>query len=233
MMMAGREAVAFARQAVLLRHDLEEIVPDDLRDGEHVVVLLHGLFASAGVLRPLRTYIERETGMRTASFSYMPGPGVKALAARLSLLIERLPLNSSVHLVGHSMGGLVARFYVQSMPTSRHIVQTISLASPFRGTAQARWLPVGFGRDVSPGSQVLRWLAETANDTPIPHTSFVAPLDTIVTPAESAVFWHGDAIEVAGLGHNALLYDPEVHAHIARRITTAHGAALAASAATW
>lgn len=233
MMVAGREAVAFARQAVLLRHDLEEIVPNDLRDGEHVVVLLHGLFASAGVLRPMRTYIERETGMRTASFSYMPGPGVKALAARLSLLIERLPPSSSIHLVGHSMGGLVARYYVQSMPTCRRILQTISLASPFRGTAQARWLPVGFGRDVAPGSEVLRWLAETADDSLIPHTSFVAPLDTIVTPAESAVFWHGDAIEVAGLGHNSLLFDPEVHAHIASRITTAHGAALAASAATW
>lgn len=234
MMVASREAMAFARQAVLLRHDLEEIVPTDLNEGEHVVVLLHGLFASAGVLRPMRAYIERTTGMRTASFSYLPGPGVKALAARLSLLIERLPKSSAIHLVGHSLGGLVARYYVQSMPTSHRIVQTISLASPFRGTAQARWLPVGFARDVTPGSEVLRWLSETAHQSLIPHTSFVAPLDTIVTPAESAVFWHGEAIELAGLGHNALLFEPEVHANIARRIAAAYEApALAASASTW
>lgn len=233
MMFAGREAMAFARQAVLIRHDLEEIIPDNLCDGEHVVVLLHGVFASAGVLRPMRAYIERETGMPTASFSYLPGPGVAALAERLGELIDRLPRGSAIHLVGHSMGGLIARYYVQSTRAERCIVQTISLASPFRGTAQARWLPVGFGRDISPGSETLRFLAETAAQSRIPHTSFVAPLDTVVTPKESAIFWRGDAIEMAGLGHNALLFDPEVHAAVTHRILSARARDLAASASTW
>lgn len=233
MMVRGREAVAFARQAVLLRHDLEEIVPSDLGDSGHVVVLLHGLFASAGVLRPMRAHIERETGMPTASFSYLPGPGVATLAERLAALIERLPQEAAIHLVGHSMGGLVARYYVQRMASARHIVQTISLASPFRGTAQARWLPVGFGRDVAPGSEILRYLAETAYGSGIPHTSFVAPLDTIVTPRESAVFWYGDAIDLPGLGHNALLFDTNVHAAVATRILAARATSLAASSMTW
>lgn len=220
-MVAGREAVAFARQAVLLRYDLEEIVPSDLGDSGHVAVLLHGLFASAGVLRPMRAYIERETGMPTASFSYLPGPGVASLADRLGALIARLPENAVIHLVGHSLGGLVARYYVQRMALARPIAQTISLASPFRGTAQARWLPVGFGRDVAPGSEVLRFLAETAYGSPVPHTSFVAPLDTVVTPRESAVFWSGDAIDLPGLGHNALLFDSHVHEAVAARLTSA------------
>lgn len=233
MMVAGREAMAFARQAVLFWYDHTEIVPAKLAEGSHVVVLLHGLFASAGVLRPMRAYIERETGMPTASFSYGPGASVQALTRRLEALIERLPENASVHLVGHSMGGLIARYYVQSRAPSRRIVQTISLASPFRGTAQAKWLPGPFGRDVMPGSETLRFLAETAERVEIPHTSFIAPLDTVVTPPESAVFWHGEALELQGLGHNALLFDAEVHATVSHRILGARERALAASGTTW
>lgn len=225
--------MALARQAVLLRYDLDEIVPQEVGQDEHVVVLLHGLFASAGVLRPMRAYIERETGMPTASFSYRPGAGVRVLAERLAALIDRLPRTASVHLVGHSMGGLVARYFVQTMPEAHRVVQTISLASPFRGTAQARWLPMGIGRDVTIGSETLRFLAETAQATPVPHTSFVAMLDTVVTPPESAVFFHGDAIELPGLGHNALLYDPDVHQMVATRIRAAHPPKLAASATSW
>lgn len=233
MMVAGREAVALARQAVLLRYDLDEIVPTHVEQDEHVVVLLHGLFASAGVLRPMRAYIERETGMPTASFSYRPGAGVRELAERLASLIDRLPRAASIHLVGHSMGGLVARYFVQTMPVADRVVQTISLASPFRGTAQARWLPMGIGRDVTIGSETLRYLAETAHATPVPHTSFVAMLDTVVTPPDSAVFFHGDAVELPDLGHNALLYEPEVHHLVASRILAAHPPELAASATSW
>lgn len=233
MMVAGREAIALARQAVLLRYDLDEIVPEDVGEGEHVVVLLHGLFASAGVLRPMRAYIERATGMPTASFSYRPGSSVRALAERLAALIDRLPPSVSVHLVGHSMGGLVARYCVQTMPVAERVVQTISLASPFRGTAQARWLPMGIGRDVVVGSETLRLIAETAHATPVPHTSFVAMLDTVVTPPESAVFFHGEAIELPDLGHNALLYEPDVHRLVTSRLLAARPANLAASATSW
>lgn len=225
--------MALARQAVLLRYDLDEIVPEQVGQDEHVVVLLHGLFASAGVLRPMRAYIERETGMATASFSYRPGPGVRELADRLASLIDRLPRTASIHLVGHSMGGLVARYFVQTTPVADRVVQTISLASPFRGTAQARWLPMGIGRDVTVGSETLRFLAETAHATPVPHTSFVALLDNVVTPPESAVFFHGDAVELPDLGHNALLYEPEVHRLVTSRILAAHPPKLAASATSW
>src|SRR5688572_20838715 len=56
----GREALAFARQAVLLHRDVASTLPERVREGEDVVVLLHGLFATAGVLRPLRRSIEQD-----------------------------------------------------------------------------------------------------------------------------------------------------------------------------
>jgi pimeloyl-ACP methyl ester carboxylesterase len=214
-----REAIALARQALLLRHDTGPRLPPRVQDGDDVVVLLHGLFASAGVLRPLRERIERDAGAHTASFSYLPGPGVRALAARLDALVDQIPKRVRVHLVGHSLGGLVARYYVQCTPHDDRVVQTISIASPFGGTEQARWLPVGVGRDIAQGSPLLELIARTADRTAIPHTAFVAGADTMVVPPESAAFAAADEVLVLeGLGHNAVLYDGDLHDAVVERI---------------
>src|SRR5689334_24845380 len=89
---AGREAMAFARQAWLLRHDLlEPVVPANVGEDDDVVVFLHGLFASAGVLRPMRAQIMRHAGMHAAALSYGPGPGVDEIAGRLTGILRDLP----------------------------------------------------------------------------------------------------------------------------------------------
>src|SRR6187551_1694433 len=103
---AGREALAFARQAWLLPHDTTApVVPDKVLERDHVVVFLHGLFASAGVLRPLRAAVtgggkgprngaaEEGARVHAAAFSYAPGPGIEELASRLAEITAALPLS--------------------------------------------------------------------------------------------------------------------------------------------
>src|SRR5687768_11671051 len=124
---AGREARAFARLAALLLLDHRPVVPASLHSGDDVIVLIHGLFATAGVLRPMRQRIEQVCGAHTATFTYAPGPGVAAIAASLGRLLSALPPDVRVHLVGHSLGGLVARWYVQRIAADRRIVQTIAI----------------------------------------------------------------------------------------------------------
>src|SRR5690606_14759711 len=102
----GREALAFAKQASLIHRDFGARLPHAAEPGDDVVVLLHGLFATAGVLRPLKQRIEQETGAHTASFSYAPGPGVNRVAVELATLVDRLPRGARVQLVGHSLGGV-------------------------------------------------------------------------------------------------------------------------------
>src|SRR5689334_22276320 len=88
----GREALAFAKQALLLRHDARApVMPSGVRDGDDVVVLLHGVFATAGVTRPIRATLTRRPGIHAAAFSYAPGPGVEALSSRLHELLGALP----------------------------------------------------------------------------------------------------------------------------------------------
>ncbi len=211
----GREAMAFARQATLLHRDVAASYPRLAEPGAHVAVFIHGLFATAGVLRPIREVVQEKTGAHAASFSYAPGPGVAAVAEQLAELVDRMPSGVHVHLIGHSMGGLVARWFVQELGGDPRIVQSISLASPFRGTKRAKLMPAAAGRDIAPGSAVLTRLAERG-DCGVPHLSVVAAADALVT--EDASLHHGQRVEVDGCGHNGLLYHPEVAELVANRV---------------
>lgn len=201
--------MAFARQAALLHCDVGATFPDGAEPGDDVVVVLHGLFATAGVLRPLRRHLEQHAPACTASFTYAPGPGVDAIAKSLADLVERLPGDVRIHIVGHSLGGVVARWYLQEHGGDPRIVQTISMASPFRGTRHARFMPTAAGRDISPGSEVLKRLARRAHVAAhVPHLSVLAADDRVIT--EPARFEHGEELVIEECGHNALLFHPRV-----------------------
>ncbi len=218
---AGREALAMLRQASLLHRD---VLPSDPRarsySGESdcdVVVLLHGMFATAGVLRPLRERIESGTGAVTASFTYAPGTGVVELAERLGELVARVPARSRIHLVGHSLGGLVLRYYVQEMMRDARVAQTICLASPFAGSRHARLLPGLTARDLLPGSDLLTTLQRGSREaSQLPHLSIAAANDLMIE--RGAWLPTGERIVIDAVGHNGLLYHPAAIDAVVRRI---------------
>ena len=215
---AGREAMAFARQAWLLRHDLDEpLLPKGVEAGDDVVVFLHGLFATAGVLRPLRAAVCRHEGMHPATMTYFPGPGIEELAGRLGAMIDAIPKNVWIHLVGHSLGGIVTRFYAQEASDPR-IVQTISMASPFAGVARAGRFPIDAARDLDQGSPILRRILLRDSEAGVPHLSIIAGADTLVKSPVSHALPGGEVALMKGRGHNALLFDEEVARLVERRI---------------
>lgn len=213
----GREAAVLARQARMLHRDRGLLLPHHASAGEDVVVFLHGLFATAGVLGPMKRYVEQQTLAHTASFTYWPGAAVADVARELGKLIAQLPHDVNIHLVGHSMGGVAARYYVQELGGDPRVVQTISLASPFEGTNRAWLWPTPAGKDLCPGSRVLQRLAEGARqDARVPHLSIAASLDQLVPGG--ARFAVGDYVCIEDCGHNGLLYHPDVVSEIVRRI---------------
>ena len=215
---AGREVLAFAKQAFAHGNEPRALAPEHVSDGDDVVVLLHGLFASAGALEPLRRAILRHRGLHVATMSYPPGPGIEALSSRLAELLDELPRLSRLHLVGHSLGGVVCRFYAQTAGDGR-VVQTISLASPFAGVAFAPSLGFQAARDLSPDSPILRQLRlGGASSSMIPHLSIIAAEDAILSAPVTHALPSGEVVLLQGRGHNALLFDDEARGIVERRI---------------
>jgi triacylglycerol lipase len=198
----GVERLALLREVTLVAHDLAAVVPE-AQAGDDVVVLVHGFLASAGVFRPLRARLERDAGARVATFTHAPGAGIRRIARRLGALIDGLPRGTRITVVGHSLGGVVARWYVQELGGHTRVVRTISLASPFGGVHVPQVL---VGADLHEQSALLRRLRERAHLAGVPHTSIVAEDDTVVVGVETASLGFGEVVVLPRRGHHALLF---------------------------
>jgi len=215
------EALATLREVMLIPRDIGDVVPR-VRKGESVrdvVVLVHGFFASAGVFRPLRDRLERDRGTRVASFSHVPGATVPTIAFSLGKLVARLPRAARIHIVGHSLGGVVARYYVQELGGHARVAQTISLGAPFGGAPLAARIPVFVGRDLRPNSTLLTRLRARAHEHGVPHLSIAGTADLTVPHDHALDFPWGDRISLEGRGHNTLLFDDEVARIVVDRVT--------------
>jgi pimeloyl-ACP methyl ester carboxylesterase len=220
----GREAVAFARQATLIYRDVRGARPMWVRSDRDVVMLVHGLFATAGVLRPLRRELESLTGSFTTSFTHPPGPGIASIAFDIAHAVRSISGDARIHLVGHSIGGVAVRYFVQELGSDPRVVQTISLGSPFGGARPAKLFPAPVGRDIAPGSALLERLAHGARQRlGVPHLS-IAGLEDHVVPS-GAHLTAGDRVSVAGCGHNSLLYHPQAVSAVVERILRVQAAA--------
>jgi len=198
--------------------DLSPVLPTEVGHADDVVVLVHGFFASAGVWRPMKQSLTKTTGAKVASFTHAPGVGIDRIARSLGKLVERISARSRVHLVGHSLGGVVARYYVQELGGHTRVAQTISLGSPFGGTERAHPFPFLVGRELGCKSPLLARLRARAHEHDVPHTSFVAESDVMIVPAESAVFPRGDVVVLPRCGHNTLLFHTDSIARVVDRV---------------
>ena len=110
------------------------------------------------------------------------------LAAQLAAFAEREIPGGKFDLVGFSMGGLVARYYVQRLGGVERVGHFVTLAAPHHGTRLAHFHNSPGYLQMRPGSEFLRDLATDADTLRrVNFTSFYTPLDTIVVPARSAV----------------------------------------------
>lgn len=199
---AMREAAAMARQARYLSFDL---APTFRLGSGPVVVLLHGLYASAGVWRPLRRRLQGELDATISSFSYSPGPGIIELAERLARQVSAIHGKRPIHLIGHSLGGLVMRCYARSDACDRRVVQTVSLAAPFLGSKRNFLVPGKAGRDISRHSRLLAELrAASPENERIPHLALVAQHDEMIEKGAYPDF--GRHVLVPRVGHNGILF---------------------------
>jgi len=99
------------------------------------VVAVHGLWMIGGVMAILRWRIEPR-GFDVRSFSYQSiRMSLDANAARLAEFVASVP-GDTVHLLGHSLGGVVIRAMLERHPLDRP-GRIVCLGPPFAGSVTA------------------------------------------------------------------------------------------------
>ena len=86
---------------------------------------------------------------------------VRAAAAGLSVEVERIVEETGferIHIIGHSLGGLIARYYVTRLGGDARVHTLITLGTPHQGSYAAYAVPTTLMQQMRPGSHLMREL---------------------------------------------------------------------------
>ncbi|HYH24254.1 MAG TPA: alpha/beta fold hydrolase [Blastococcus sp.] len=176
------------------------------------VLLVHGLVDNRSVFTVMRRNLRRRGFTHVCSWNYSPFlTDVAQAATDLGRQIERICEQTGhdrLHVVGHSLGGLIARYHVQRQGGDQRVDALVTLGTPHQGSILAHVMPTPLVRQLRPGSPVLREL-----EMPAPHcdtriTAVYSDLDQLVLPTQSGRCDHPDLgarnVLVQGVGHMSL-----------------------------
>lgn len=196
-------------------------------------VLLHGFVDNRSVFVLLRRSLARHGWRHLECLNYSPLTcDIRTAAELLGRHIEEICARtgrSEVDIVGHSLGGLIARYYVQCLGGDLRVRTLVTLGTPHSGTSVA---PLASAhpivRQMRPGSAVIEELRTPAPGCRTRFVSFWSDLDQLMIPVETACIDHPDLIaqnvRVSGIGHLALPVHPAVAAGIREALESSQSA---------
>jgi triacylglycerol lipase len=194
------------------------LIVGDVEAAGTPIILIHGVIDNRSIFTLLRRSLRGRGFGRMFALNYSPfTDDIAAVAERLSTLIDDVCEQTGyerVHIIGHSMGGLVARYYVQRLGGDRHVHTVCTLGTPHGGTWPAQYVPWPVIRQMRPTGDIIEELREPA---PGCRTRFIAiwsDLDQLVIPKRNARIEHDDLrarnVFVRGVGHMSLPVDRRV-----------------------
>jgi hypothetical protein len=182
------------------------------------ILLVHGLVDNRSIFTLLRRHLRRRGFGRVWTMNYRIWTtdlrdAARQLAASVDAICEQTSYER-IHVIGHSMGGLVARYYVQRLGGDAHVHTLVTLGTPHRGTRAARLFPRGVCQQLTPGSEVVNELAEPAPGCQTRFVCFWSDNDALISPKHAAMLDHPDLsarnILVQGVGHMSLPIDRRI-----------------------
>jgi len=211
--------------------DVVPTPPSPLEADAVPILLVHGYGHNRSGWTFLARHLRHRGFEHVYSLNYTPrARDLPALAWELARRIDairELTGAERVHLVGHSLGGILIRYYIQLLGGEASVDTAITVASPHEGT-----LAAGFGRSsilrqLRAGSWVIQALEETARPSAVQWVAYYSNLDALVQPASSAMLRHPalDAtnVLVKDHGHLSILMAPGLGRSIALRLAGPHG----------
>jgi pimeloyl-ACP methyl ester carboxylesterase len=194
--------------------------------GRVPVVLVHGYGATVSVWSPLQRRLQAAGYGRVVTAGYNATTTdfatVCAGVAELCRAVTMWTGNARVHLVGHSLGGLVARRVAQCVGPAVEVETLVTVATPHRGSHAARLTVGKCARVMRPGCT---WLADLQGQPLQQHTSWLnyySELDLVV-PRSSARIHDDRALNVVvqGRGHQGIASSPFFVDHLTAHLVAA------------
>ena len=178
------------------------------------VLLVHGYFSNRGYFRALARNLER----LGAGPVYAPNfrswfASIEVFEDQLHAQIERIATGTGhekLFVIAHSMGGLAMRAYLVRHGT-RRVASLVTLATPHRGTALARFGSGENARQMRYGSVFLSQLTHMEDlAKPPPTLSVYTRHDNLVAPQDSACLDWARNVALSGHGHLSLMETPQL-----------------------
>ncbi|MGC1306726.1 MAG: alpha/beta fold hydrolase [Phormidesmis sp.] len=175
------------------------------------VVLVHGIWNTAGIFATLQAYLE-QSGWTVYAPSMKPNNGdapLEVLADQVAKFVDkRLGSQQAFDLVGFSMGGLIGRYYVQNLGGLGRVQRFVTVSAPHQGTALALFSDRYGVRQMRPGSPFLTALNRDRHLLrDIQVFSFWTPFDLLILPPWSSDMGIGQTQRLRVSAHNRMIQD--------------------------
>ena len=132
----------------------------------------------------------------------------KQLADRIGEIVEKTG-SEKVHLIGHSMGGLICYYYKNILDKENIVSKIITIGSPLKGINRAK-ISIGIcGKQMLPHSSLLARLNFNGD---IPQYHFASSSDQVVYPIFTSLINkpnHKNFL-IKDVGHLSMLFNNEV-----------------------
>lgn len=167
---------------------------------------------------PLTAYI-RALGVRqTLSFNYSSKNGIEQAALELRDYLQKHVRGGRIDLVCHSLGGVIARVYLQELGGARRVDRCITLGTPHKGTYNSYWIRSRIGHELRPDSPIIKRLeVSRERAATVKFTSIIGGSDTIIIPPASGLVSE-DQVVIPFTGHVGLLFSGAVFRCVAQRL---------------
>jgi len=218
-------AFFFAILLYPLGYLLGESSSASIRPDERPILLCHGYLHNRSAFLLMNHRIRRAGWNNVIAPNFRPASAsIPRFAEQLSEKVRHAISRTGcdrVSLIGHSMGGLVVRYYIEKLGGSSSVHTAITLGTPNLGTKMAVFGPLDTARQFRPDSMVITDLRQPSSSYEgVNMVSIWSDFDNVVLPPENASLPEPcKNIVVHNVGHIALLFSGRVFTHLHRELT--------------
>jgi triacylglycerol lipase len=195
-------------------------LPSRIKRDVPIILLVHGLVSNSGVwwlfgrrLKQLLALQSKDVLIDSLDLG-KPFESLDRYVEKLQKHLEQIMLKTEapVVLIGHSMGGLVCRAYLDLHPKQR-VQKLITIGTPHHGSEVAKLFALPNLIQMRPNSE---WLKGLLRQPSVPTIAIYSLHDNLVVPYANGQCTVTNSLPFKGIGHLSLLFNSDVVTRVAK-----------------